>query len=53
MKIEKSNFDKNTDIYSSKMNVLTHLQMDNKCYQEEIATLKKNKKNIKRKKKKK
>ena len=39
MQIDKSVFDKNTDIYRSKMNVLTYLQMDNKAYQEEIAAL--------------
>ena len=37
----KSNFDKNTDIYTSKMNTITFLQMDNKAYQEEIAKLQK------------
>ena len=41
IQIDKSNYDKNTEIYSSKMNVLTHLQMDNECYKDEIATLKK------------
>lgn len=41
MQIDKSTFDKNTDIYSSKMNVVTYLQMDNKAYQEEIAALQK------------
>ena len=39
MSIDKSNFDKNTDIYRSKMNTITYLQMDNKAYQEEIAEL--------------
>ena len=41
MDIEKSTFNKNTDIYRSKMNTITCLQMDNKAYQEEIAKLQK------------
>ena len=41
MLIDKSAFDKNTDIYRSKMSTLTYLQMDNKAYQEEIAVLQK------------
>jgi chromosome segregation ATPase len=31
MQLDKSNFDKNTDIYRSKINTLTYLQMDNKA----------------------
>ena len=41
MLIDKSAFDKNTDIYRLKMSTLTYLQMDNKAYQEEIAVLQK------------
>ena len=49
MQVEKSNFDKNTDIYRSKMNTLTYLQMDNKAYQEEIAALQKEQEDYKNK----
>ena len=49
MLIDKSTFDKNTDIYRSKMNILTYLQMDNKAYQEEIAALHKEKEDYKNK----
>jgi hypothetical protein len=49
MQLDKSNFDKNTDIYRSKMNTLTYLQMDNKAYQEEIAALQKEQEDYKNK----
>ena len=49
MLIDKSAFDKNTDIYRSKMNTLTYLQMDNKAYQEEIAALQKQQEDYKNK----
>ena len=49
MQLDKSNFDKNTDIYRSKINTLTYLQMDNKAYQEEIAALQKEQEDYKNK----
>ena len=49
MLIDKSAFDKNTDIYRSKMSTLTYLQMDNKAYQEEIASLQKQQEDYKAK----
>ena len=39
MQIDKSDFDKNQEIYSSKMNTVTYLQMDNQAYKDEIETL--------------
>ena len=49
MLIDKSAFDKNTDIYRSKMSTLTYLQMDNKAYQEEIAAMQKEQEDYKAK----
>ena len=49
MEIDQSSYKKNTDIYSSKMNTLTYLQMDNKAYQEEIAALLREQENYKKK----
>ena len=49
MSIDKSNIDKNTDIYRSKMNTITYLQMDNKAYQEEIDELHKEQEEYKNK----
>ena len=50
MQIEKSIYDKNTNIYMSKMNVVTYLQMDNRAYQDEIVALKKEQEDYKNKK---
>ena len=49
MLIDKSAFDKNADIYRSKISTLTYLQMDNKAYQEEIASLQKQQEDYKAK----
>ena len=45
--IDKADFDKTTEIYSSKMNTVTYLQMDNQAYKEEIQDLLKNQEKIK------
>ena len=50
MQLDKSAYDKNTNIFMSKMNVVTYLQMDNKAYQDEIAVLKKEQEDYKNKK---
>ena len=47
MQIDKSDYDKTTEIYSSKMNTVTYLQMDNQAYKDEIQTLLKNQERIK------
>ena len=39
MQIDKADFNKTTEIYSSKMNAVTYLQMDNQAYKDEIQTL--------------
>ena len=43
---DKSDFDKNMEIYSSKMNTVTYLQMDNEAYKEEIAKMIKGKEEL-------
>ena len=43
MQTDKSDFDKNIEIYSSKMNTVTYLQMDNQAYREEIEQIRKDK----------
>ncbi len=40
IQIDQSGYNKNIDIYSSKLNTLNILQKDNLAYQDEIATLK-------------
>ena len=39
MQIDNSDFKKNIEIYSSKMNTVTYLQMDNQAYKDEIDAL--------------
>jgi len=39
MQIDKADFNKTTEIYSSKMNTVTYLQMDNQAYKDEIDAL--------------
>ena len=47
---DKSDFDKNMEIYSSKMNTVTYLQMDNQAYKDEIQTMLKEQEEFKAKK---
>ena len=47
MQIDNSDFKKNIEIYSSKMNTVTYLQMDNQAYKEELQDLLKNQEKLK------
>ena len=47
IQIDKADFNKNTEIYSSKMNTVTYLQMDNQAYKEELQDLLKNQEKLK------
>ena len=47
MQIAKSDFNKNAEIYSSKMNTVTYLQMDNQAYKDEIEMIKKKSEELK------
>lgn len=47
MQIDKADFNKTTEIYSSKMNTVTYLQMDNQAYKDEIQTLMKSQEEFK------
>ena len=46
MQIDKSDFDKNIEIYSSKMNTVTYLQMDNEAYKDELEKMIKGRKEL-------
>ena len=46
MQIDKSDFDKNIEIYSSKMNTVTYLQMDNEAYKDELEKMVKGRKEL-------
>ena len=46
MQIDKSDFDKNIEIYSSKMNTVTYLQMDNEAYKNELEKMIKGRKEL-------
>ena len=50
IQMDKSDFDKNTEIYSSKMSTVAYLQMDNQAYKEEIENLIKGREEFKAKK---
>ena len=46
MQTDKSDFDKNIEIYSSKMNTVTYLQMDNEAYKDELEKMIKGRKEL-------
>ena len=49
IQMDRSDFDKTSEIYSSKINTVSYLQMDNQAYRDEIQSLKKGQEEFKAK----